>query len=134
MYDQNYWKYWPLTEEMFIQSTSMWRNYNILNKTRSDKCIRFGVIRVESSFICFRLRIIFNLILVHRIDYGDMQTQNPRNGTKNVNLTHTQNTQIYSFAYTSEKLPSRWIGKGGNYRVESKWFNKFTCWKIYTSM
>ena len=42
-----------------------------LNKTRSVQCIRFRVIRVEASSICFLLSIISNLILVHRIDSGD---------------------------------------------------------------
>ena len=32
---------------------------------------------------------------LNRIDLGDMQTKNPRNGTQNIHRSYMKNTQIY---------------------------------------
>ena len=42
---------------------------------------------------------------LHRIDPGDTQTKNTRNGTQNMHLPNTKNTQIYLFAMYLGKIP-----------------------------
>ena len=60
---------------------------------------------MEASSICFRLRVLFNLILVHILESGEVLTQNPRNGIHNIQYPHTQNTYIYLVAmYLGEIL------------------------------
>ena len=70
------------------------KQLKILNKTRSVQCIRFRFVRVESSPICFRLWVLFNLSLVHIIESSYTQTQNYRNVTQHIHRPHTDNTQI----------------------------------------
>ena len=65
----------------------------------------------------------------HRIEPGDAQTQNTRNGTLNIHLTHTQIPRFIQLLCTQDKFTIQQLGRGRTSRVENKKFNKFIRWK-----
>ena len=65
--------------------------------TRCDVCGKQGP-------YAFDYRLYISSFKLHRIEPGDIITQNPINGTQNIHYSHTQNIYIYLAAMYLGKI------------------------------